>query len=77
MSKPLDALDLMALQNQTDKQAQIRSFDTHAPIAGSVDVNPLRMQLIAHFDSLTTAYAQRVAVDQLASLARLCKNCKE
>ena len=67
------------MKSQEEDQAEraaMRQFDTHAPLTAGVIVNPLRMQLIAHFDTLSE-YAQRVAVDQLASLARLCKNCKE
>lgn len=66
--------EALAIQN---KQVAIREFDTHAPLAGGVTINPLKLQLIAHFDALTTEYAQRVAVDQLASLARLCTGCKK
>lgn len=66
------------MKSQEDDQARraaIRAFDTRAPaVENGVTANPLRMQLIAHFDTLSE-YAQRVAVDQLASLARLCANC--
>lgn len=68
--KGLTPGQLSKLMNQAD----IRAFDTNAALPGGVPVNPLRMQLIAHFDTLSE-YAQRVAVDQLASLARLCAKC--
>lgn len=74
MNKPLDALDLMALQNQTDQQAQIRAFDTHAPLPAAVLTDPLEMQLLVHFRTLT-AYGKKIAVAQLSSLSTLCKHC--
>ena len=64
-------------ENQAERAA-MRQFDTHAPVAAAkLVIDPLKAQLMAHYEALTTDYARRLAVQQLAGLAGLCGNCKK
>ncbi len=78
------AVDAARLRRKLDdqaaltKQEQIRAFSTAAPVVtAKLVIDPLKVQLMAHYEALTTDYARRLAVQQLAGLAGLCGNCKK
>jgi len=71
------AADFSRLKSQLEdqvKRAAMRQFDTHAPLPAAVLTDPLEVQLLVHFRTLT-AYGKKIAVAQLSSLSTLCKHC--
>lgn len=56
------------------RQAAIRAADTRAPIPGALPSDPIKMQLLAHFDSLSPR-GKETAMRMIKSLADLCGGC--
>lgn len=69
----INEAEAMAIIN-TDRQADIRAFDTMATIPGALPSDPLKMQLLAHFDSLSPR-GKETAMRMIKSLADLCGGC--